>query len=144
MTKELKEYANELPERRKGYQELAEEMKEELQAHADRSERRLHSFFAKSLIVFAILGITSAGSLLGFGIVLGKQKQVTREIQQERYNTLLSNCEAQNDRHDRAILRAESILSKEGQKSVRLLVDELQPMIDNCEVYSEARTRGGK
>lgn len=136
MTEELRGFAQK--ERRKGYKELGEE----LEAHADRIEARLHRFFFRCLAAFAVLGLTSAISLLGFGVVLKQQARNSRDIQQQRYDTLMTNCLEQNRRHDRAQARAEEVLPLESQENVALLIAELQPHVGNCKDYADNRVKG--
>lgn len=153
---ELKRYADGLPERRRGYRELAEEMKGELQDHADRIEGRLHSFFARCLVTFAILGITSAGALLGFGVVLKNQKATTNQIQAQREEFIRRNCEDQNDRHDDTIEQfkiAAALVSKkhpEQAKQIResveqnlLIIKALVPK-QNCDQIVAQATKLGE
>lgn len=153
MTKELKEFAEHLPERReKGewYDKLAEELSTELSAHADRIEGRLHKFFAKSLIVFAVLGLVSAGSLLGFGVVLKQQKDTTTIIQEQRYGSLLESCLDQNVRHDNVIKSIDDAIktvpkSKQDPKGNNLfkkILEAAVPYTSDCRVYARERVRG--
>jgi hypothetical protein len=125
MTEELKKFAKQLtdedgPERRKGYAELGEQ----LEAHADRLEMRLHRFFKKALIAIAIIGFFTAVALAGFGIVLRQQqetsdtlkatasqlkdltlsnKKFASDIQEQRADSIRDACTAQNKRHDGSI-----------------------------------------
>lgn len=153
MTKELKKYAEHLPERReKGewYDKLAEELSEELNAHADRIEGRLHKFFAKSLIVFAVLGFVSAGSLLGFGVVLKNQNATTSAIQDQRYNAFLENCLDQNVRHDNVIKAIDDAIksvpaSKQDPKGTLLfkkILEAAVPYTSDCRKFAKERVKG--
>lgn len=100
-------------------------------------EIRLHRFFFRALIAFAVIGMTSAGSLLGFNFVL-------HEIQRQRQETIEQNCIQQNIRHDNAILRAKEVLPKQAQGTVIILVNELQPYVMDCKSFSVRRVRGDK
>lgn len=127
------------PDRRKhGYRELEKKLND----HTTEIEHRLERFFIKALAAFAVLGITSAGSLLGFGIVLQEQKKVDARIQEQRFDAFKLNCEQQNTRHDRAIIRAENLLPPPGRRTVVLLVNELQPYTKSCVDYAKARVKG--
>lgn len=78
-----------LPDRRRNtYDELVKRLDD----HTVAVERRLHRFFAKALAIFAIIGITSAVALLGFGIVLDKFKDT-------RADYVRDSCRAQNERN---------------------------------------------
>ena len=63
------------PERRRGYEELAEE----LDKHVSDIERRFQKWFKAGLIAFALIGITSAIALGGFALVLKEQNDFTRQ-----------------------------------------------------------------
>lgn len=57
---------------------------------------RLERFIRKALFAFAIIGITSAIGLLGFGLAL-------RAVQKAREDFIRDSCVAQNKRHDKTI-----------------------------------------
>jgi cell division protein FtsX len=138
-----------LPDRRKhGYKELEEKLdahiaaiEKKLDDHIKANADRLRRFFAKALAAFAVLGITSALGLLGFGVVLKNEGRTTDEIQQQRFQVVLDNCVSQNARHDRTIVRAKS-LSGQQQRVIGLLVDELQPFVKDCEKQARDRVQG--
>lgn len=102
-----------LPERRKGYAQ----MEENLQTHAEEIEEQLRRFIRNAMIAFAIVGLCCAAGILGFGLVLREQghqqdqikslavknHQITTEIQKQRATTVRENCEAVNKRHDTTI-----------------------------------------
>lgn len=125
-------------ERRQGYTELAAR----IDKHAHDVEQRLERFFAKALAAFAVIGLASAIALLGFGYVLQKQGIQADDIQDQRYEVLVENCQRQNARHDRTIARANSFLDKEARRTVIILVNELQPFIPNCEELARAKVKG--
>lgn len=104
--------------------------------------KRLRGFFIKALFAFAVLGMTSAGALLGFGIVLNKQRETSRIIQKQRYNSIYENCIQQNYRHSNTVKKAKRILPVDSQKAVILLVNELQPYVDNCVMQAKNRVQG--
>lgn len=92
MTEELKKFAKQLQEageRREGYAELGQQ----LQAHADRIEDRLHAFFLKALIAFAVIGLTSAIALFGFGYTIN-------QLRDTRQDFTRTTCVSQNEKHD--------------------------------------------
>lgn len=125
---------DQLPDRRRhGYKELEEKLEE----HAHEMEDRLRKFFTKALIAFAIVGVTSAGSLLGFGILL-------KVIQNQRYDASYQNCRQQNIRHDEAVAEARKVFPKRTQKGVVDVLDKLQPYIDDCAKQAKSRVRGDR
>jgi hypothetical protein len=84
-----------IPDRRKhAYEDLVQRLDE----HTDATNRRLHSFFAKALAIFTIIGITSALALFGFGLTLNNFRTI-------RKNFVRDTCVAQNKRHDRTIAK---------------------------------------
>ncbi len=101
-------------------------------------ETRLRKFFFKALVAFAIIGLTSAGSLFGFGVLLKEQGKVDTQIQAQRYDTVLDNCEAQNKRNLQTIKKSKT-LSPGTQRVVRLLVNELQPFQKDCKKLALSR-----
>jgi hypothetical protein len=145
LTEKLKEFAEGLPERRdlKWYNELRDHLRKELNDHADRIEARLHRFFMRALAALAIVGIASAVGLLGFGIVLKKQAEVSRDIQQSRFELQLDNCLKQNERHNKTLTKAEERFSSEALTAVKLLVNELQPYTKNCVASSRNKVQQG-
>lgn len=132
-----------MPDRRKhGYREIEEklekhyaDLEQSLADHAESLEDRLSGFFTKALIVFAILGMTSAGSLFGFGIVL-------KVIQNQRYEASFQNCQQQNLRHDNAVAKAKRVFPEETQAGVIEVLDALQPFIRNCDKQARNRVKG--
>lgn len=141
-----------LPDRRRhGYKELEEklethavELQERHTQHAAKIEDRLNHFFARALAAFAVIGVVCGLALLGFGLVLDGQSQITKDIQTQRFNTLVLNCDQQNRRHDDAIAESEQRLSKNVQGAVIAIIDALQPYVENCVAYANARVKGPK
>jgi preprotein translocase subunit SecF len=97
----------ELPDRRKhGYAEL----ETKLNAHVESSRSQLHRFFNWGIAILAVVGLTTAASIFGFGIVLNQQGQQNNkiaeaqaQIQQQREDSIRSSCEDQNARHDNTV-----------------------------------------
>lgn len=116
-------------------EEHAEVIGKKLEKNTEYVEKRLGRFFFKALIAFAIIGMSSAGSLFGFTVVL-------KEIQTQRYDTIVMNCEQQNDRHDKTIARAKELLPERVQEAVILIVNELQPYVEDCEAFARKRVKG--
>lgn len=101
---------DEMPDRRRhGYLEL----EEKLDAHAEAISRRFHKRFRGMLVAFAIIGMTSAIALAGFGVLLGDQRETSNqlqvlvkqneqasiEIQTQRENSIRAQCQEQNARN---------------------------------------------
>lgn len=94
------------PDRRKhGYQEL----EKKLDDHAKAIEDRLSAFISKAMVAFAIIGLFSTGSLIGFGILLKQQGHTADEIQQQRREAIIRNCVDQNKRHDNTIEKFQQV-----------------------------------
>lgn len=171
MTEELRKFAQGLgdddKERRKGYPELGEQ----LEKHADRLENRLHSFFTRALIVIAIIGFFTAVSLVGFGLVLNEQqntqdqlkklvvqnKKFANDIQQQRRDSIIDTCQAQNKRHDgsiNALIKGSdedqaNAPNEAARKEIRrrrdvtiALLDALAP-VEPCEEKADEAVKGG-
>lgn len=129
----------ELPDRRKNtYREL----EKRVDRHLDAMEVRLHRFFMKALAIFAVIGMTSAIALFGFGINL-------RQIKETRKDFVYDSCTAQNKRHDNTVNQfymvaadykkkhpKEAALIDESVKSNLQLIDSLAPK-QNCKKLSE-------
>lgn len=95
---ELKQWADGDPDRRR--EGWHDEVVDELNKHADRIEARLRKFYLKALIAIAIIGLTSAVALAGFGYLLRKQHDTTNAIQEQRKESIFRACDDQNKRHD--------------------------------------------
>jgi len=76
------------PERRQGYEELAQRLDD----HADHIAARFTKWFRAGLIAFALIGLSVFAALLGVGYAID-------EIQ----NSRSENCRDQNQRHDNTI-----------------------------------------
>jgi hypothetical protein len=94
------------------------------------------------MVFMALIGLTSAIALVGFAVYLDNQGELTRQIQEQRFNSFLQSCEEQNVHHDRAIEKSMKVLDPNAQKAVRALVDELQPKVDDCKAYAQDRVDG--
>ncbi len=128
------------PERRRGYEEIAEQ----LDAHVLRIEEWLQKLIARALIAFAVIGVTSAVALLGFGIILKQHQNVTKEIQNQRRLQVLEPCISQNVRHDTTIARLNRAhFDKEAEQLTISLIDALAPK-QNCDklVRQQVRSAG--
>ncbi len=93
-----------LPDRRKhGYKELEEQLASDVEEMRDTQRR----FFIGGIIVLAIIGLTTALSIFGFGILLkeqgDQQDQIEKQaenIQEQRKESIGNACKDQNYRHD--------------------------------------------
>lgn len=102
-----------LPDRRKN---TYEQLEERLDTHIGEIEKQFSRWFVRGLIAFAIIGIACAVSLVGFGIVLNEvsdtadqvqaqtaaNKATAAQIQQQRQDSIKTECERTNKRHDGA------------------------------------------
>lgn len=84
----------------KALEEQAKEHDKAIKQYAQHSEDRLSRFFSKALIAFAVIGLISAGSLFGFGVVLQNQSEASDDIQTQREESIRTACEDTNKRHD--------------------------------------------
>jgi len=124
----------------------------EVTPHQEYLEERLRTFFAKCLAIFAVLGITTAVALLGFGIVLGKQKDLTHQIQVQRFESLLQGCIDTNQRNVAVNQQIDSAIAKlppkgrsqakEKAKPFRLILEAAVPYTPNCFDAAMRRTKG--
>ncbi len=93
-------FGTELPDRRRhGYKEL----EDKLDAHAKALDNRLAKFIRRGLIAFSIIGVFTALSLVGFGLVLHEQHKTTNLIQHQRAESIRTGCVDQNRRHDNTV-----------------------------------------
>lgn len=142
-----------------GYKEL----KESLETQSKKTEERLHRWLVMGLVAFAIIGLTSSVGLVGFGLVLKKQNNittqqgnVTNEIQQQRFDSLLDACKDQNIRHDRVISRIDKAVAavpppparqrkaRESAKPFKLILEAAVPYTKDCREYARHRVKGAK
>jgi hypothetical protein len=163
------------PDRRKhGYAELEQQIeehkeevthdlnlfkeltKQELEKFYAEIRQVLRRFFFRALVVCAIIGLTSAVGILGFGLVLRKQSNLTEDIQGQRYEVTYNTCKDQNDRHDdtialldqlakKAVKRASPEERKQIAQSIassKLLIDALAPRISDCTALAKSRVKG--
>lgn len=138
------------PERRQGYDELNAKINKKYEG----LETRLEKFFSKALFAFAIIGMATAISLLGFGLVLNAQSDTAKTIQQQRYESLLNSCLDQNVRHDNVIKRIDEAVAgtpapqrKQAElsaKPFKLILEAAVPYTADCRVYSASRVRGAR
>lgn len=134
--------------RKHGYVELEEKINE----HQKEIERRLRRFFIKALIAFAVIGCASAISIFGFGLVLKRQANTTRQIQKERFDSLVLNCKDTNARNkevnnkiDDAIAAVppgvEQKKAQEQSGPFRLILEAAVPKVDDCKKYAKIRVK---
>lgn len=136
-----------------------EYLEERLHEFFEYIEARLRSFFAKCLMIFAVLGVSCAAGLLGFGIVLGKQGDLTDQvaaqnaaIQDQRFDAALSYCNDQNSKNidvndeiDKAIAQLpldQRVPAEKQSKPFRLILSAAVPLTLDCYAYAEARVQG--
>lgn len=113
-----------------------------LEYHATQITNRFTRFYKKALIAFAILGVTNTVALVGFGIVLDNQSDLSADIQQQRFDTLVQFCQDTNQRNaavnkeiNDAVLQqsdAEQKANAEGTAAFRLIINASVPYTENC------------
>lgn len=80
----------------RGYQELAAK----IERHTRRVETRFRRWFIIGLTAFSCIALTSSAALVGFGVLLKQQNSFSRQIQDQRKDSIRSACVDQNQRHD--------------------------------------------
>lgn len=156
-----------IPDRRKNTYRALENKVDE---YFDHIEARLSRFFTKALFIFATISLTSAFALLGFGIVLGNQRDTNDKledqvkanrrlglaIQEQRRNFIFDSCREQNrrNRNTKRTLRLGADIDQRNaplearaeirrRRNVTLgLIDALAPA-ENCKEQVKAGTRAG-
>lgn len=127
------------PERRR-------EPRRERDKEYENAEDRFGRFFAKALGSFAIIGVTTALALTGFGLVI-------REIQHQRYVSLLISCRETNERNKNVNARIHEAVSDvpigpkrvkatEAAKPFRLIITAAVPFTKDCTAYAKSRVGG--
>lgn len=79
-----------------GYRELAEK----IDSHTRKIETRFRRWFIIGLTAFSCIALTSSAALVGYGILLSQQNTLTRQIQDQRKDSIRRACTDQNTRHD--------------------------------------------
>lgn len=89
-----------------GYREL-EAM---LNKHAEAIETKFHRWFVRGLVAFGIMALGVAAGLVGYGVLLSRQGDLTttqgqllQQIKSTRKSFVRDSCLAQNKRHDRTV-----------------------------------------
>lgn len=144
-----------LPDRRKNsYIDLEKRLDE----HTDRVERRFRRWFRNGLIAFAIIGLTSAIAIIGYGFVLRNESNQNDQIQAQRKAYVRDECNDINERHRRTDKAFNAEVAKDlknaPNEAVRVdirrraavtlrIVDAVLP-IRNCAKLVELATTGGE
>lgn len=145
----------------RGYAELQGQLKEQsdatqgdLKKQADKVEERFHRWLVTGLVAFGIIALGTTVALVGYGILLTKQGNITNDIQQQRYNTILDACLDQNERHDNVIKQIDKAVAavppppseqkkaREGAKPFKLILEAAVPHTKDCRAYAKDRTDG--
>jgi hypothetical protein len=153
LTKELKEFAEGLPEERRKNPDWYEALKKELDEHADRIEARLRRFYIRALIGFAVLGIACAVGLLGFSLVLQSYHRIGQEIQGQRFNALLQTCLDTNQRNNNVLTRIDDAVNQvppgprhdravKSAQPFKLIITAAVPFTRDCHAYARSRVKG--
>jgi len=128
-----------LPDRRKhGYREL----EVQVDSHFEKLATKMERFMSQATIAFAIIGITSAIAIFGFGFVLKEHRDITQRIQEQRRNAIRTACQAQNSRHDTTIAQLGNLGIRGVEREVTVsLIDTLAPK-ENCEKLVDEQVKG--
>lgn len=110
--------------------------------HIEKVENRISTWIRRGLIAFALIGLSCVAGLLGLGYALDKIQDARREFVE-------TSCSAQNERHDKAIVKfriatAKSVkrtpqFKKEieaGGKDTEYIIDALAPKQD-CDLLAK-------
>lgn len=110
-----------------------------------RQPSNLESILVKALAAFIVVGITCAAAIFGFGLVL-------KEIQQQRFDSLVQTCEETNKRNknvnseiDKAIEALPARKQAKAEKDAgpfRLILNASVPYTDDCHEYANERVKG--
>lgn len=108
----------------------------------DAIRKQIHRFFLWGLVIVAIVGISTAVSIFGFGIVLKKQgeqndrieqqnaeiQKQNAAIQQQREDFVRQSCIDQNARHDNTVKSFQAAANKDvaNAKKLGLNPDEVR------------------
>lgn len=133
----------------RGYQELEDKIYE----RAEIFENRFHRWFLIGLVGLSFIALTSAVALIGFGVLLTKQGNLTNEIQEQRHHALLDACRDQNRRHDNVIAQIDKAVAetpppppkKEREKQAKpfkLILEAAVPHTKDCPTYARERVEG--
>jgi|GEM_PF-4586913 len=118
------------PERRQGYEELAQRLDD----HADHIAARFSKWFRAGLVAFAVMALACGVALLGFAYALNEIQDQRREV-----------CNTQNQRHDAVIrqfgIEQRRLIKQNPDQAARIrantaanlrLINALAPKVD-CE-----------
>lgn len=154
MTDKLKRYAKELPLDERRDRTWFDELKQELEEHADRIEVRIERFFRRALIALSILGVSSTIGLIGFGIVLKKQSNTSKQIQKQRFEVQVENCLDQNSRHDKVITKIDDAIAalpekrkaraEKNSQPFKLILEAAVPFTEDCIGVAQSRVKETK
>lgn len=144
-----------LPDRRRP---TNEELLDQMGLNQEANKAEIKDFIRKGLIAFSIIAIFTAIAIFGFGLVLTRQSQIFRDIQQQRYDVSYDTCIDQNERHDETIDTLNSIVKTaserpdlseaekkqqaQGAASSILLIDALVPRVSDCAAQAQSRVNG--
>lgn len=152
----MRQEGDELPDRRRhGYADL----ERQLNQHAREIEERLNRFFSKALIAFAVIGMTSALALAGYGLVLRSEARQNELIQDQRREFVRFECEDVNTRNRNSTKALEAgagqdianATTQEAKDEIArrrdvtlVLIDRVLPIRDCDSLVRLATTGGGE
>jgi len=121
-----------VPERRDGPQDR-------------RNQGHLERVLTKALTAFVVVGLSCAAAIFGFGFVL-------REIQQQRFDSLVQTCQETNQRNQKVNAEIDSAINnlpeqqtkeqEAGTAAFRLIIEAAVPYTDDCHAYASERVKG--
>lgn len=106
----------------------------------------VETILVKSLAAIIVVGLTCAAALFGFGLVIN-------EIQQQRFDALVMNCEETNKRNTNVnaqISQAVAVIPTGPRRSraeksagpFRLILNAAVPYTKDCHAYARERVKG--
>jgi hypothetical protein len=111
-----------------------------------RNPSHLENILVKALMAMVVVGLSCAAAIFGFGFVL-------KEIQQQRFDSLVQTCEETNRRNVKVNAEIDSAVDalpanrqtdeqKAGTDAFRLIISAAVPFTDDCHAYAKERVRG--
>jgi len=110
-----------------------------------RHPSHLEGILVKALTAMVVVGLSCAAAIFGFGFVL-------KEIQQQRFDSLVQTCQETNQRNqkvnaqiDTAINQLPKEQTKEEEAATaafRLIIEAAVPYTDDCHAYAKERVKG--
>jgi len=90
-----------------------------LEEHNAQVQAQFSRWLKRGLIAFGIIAVCVTVALIGFGLSLKNQNDLSNDIQQQRFDTLVQFCQDTNQRNNN--------VNKEIDKAIHDLPEEQQP-----------------